>query len=196
VKESHLEYSNRVVDAFAYAHELHREQVRKQSDVPYITHLIAVAALVGGGGGDEDQFIAALLHDAAEDQGGYETLEAIRGRFGDTVAGYVAGCTDAFENPKPDWRERKTRYIAHVSGASEKQKLIVASDKLHNARCILSDLQSRGDGIWDMFNKGREATLWYYAEMVRNLGNGWDHPILRELAHTVDRIHRHVADMG
>ncbi len=188
-----MEYSSRVVDAFSFAYELHRAQVRKQSEAPYITHLIAVAALVGGGGGDEDQFIAALLHDAAEDQGGHATLEAIRGRYGDTVAGYVAGCTDAFENPKPEWHERKTRYIAHVAGASEKQKLIVASDKLHNARCILSDYQSRGDTVWDMFKPGRDATLWYYAEMVRALGEGWDHPILRELAHTVDRIHRLVA---
>ena len=58
-------------------------------------------------GGDEDQAIAALLHDAIEDQGGDRTRREIRRRFGERVVGIVDGCTDAEVIPKPPWRERK-----------------------------------------------------------------------------------------
>ena len=44
--------------------------MRKGTSIPYITHLLAVAAIVGENGGTEDEVVAALLHDAPEDQGG------------------------------------------------------------------------------------------------------------------------------
>ena len=185
-----MEYSPRVVEAFAYAYALHRTQVRKGSRVPYITHLMEVAAIVGRYGGDEDQFIAALLHDAVEDQGGRKTLSAIRERFGPKVAEYVEGCTDSYEIPKPEWRERKTKFIEITVSAPPKQKLIIAADKLHNARSILSDLHEKGDKAWAIFKSGRDEVLWYYAEMVCALSSGWSHPILRELADTVDTMQR------
>lgn len=185
-----MEYSPRIVDAFAFAYELHRKQVRKGSRVPYITHLMGVAAIVGRYAGDEDQFIAALLHDAVEDQGGLETLDRIRERFGDTVAGYVAGCSDSDDSPKPPWRERKERFIAFVKSAPPEQRLVIAADKLHNARAIVSDLHEKGNALWDLFKAGREGTLWYYAEVVRALGEGWTHPLLRELSHAVDAMQR------
>lgn len=185
-----MEYSPRIVDAFAFTYELHRKQVRKGSRVPYITHLMGVAAIVGRYAGDEDQFIAALLHDAVEDQGGLETLDRIRERFGDTVAGYVAGCSDSDDSPKPAWRERKERFIAFVKSAPPEQRLVIAADKLHNARAIVSDLHEKGNALWDLFKAGREGTLWYYAEVVRALGEGWTHPLLRELSHAVDAMQR------
>jgi (p)ppGpp synthase/HD superfamily hydrolase len=158
--------------------------------VPYLTHLMGVAAIVGRYGGDEEQFIAALFHDAVEDQGGRETLERIRERFGDTVAGYVEGCTDSDRDPKPPWQERKEQFIEAASHASPEQKLIVAADKLHNARSIVSDLHDRGNAVWKMFKGGREGTLWYYSEIVRALSTGWSHRLLRELAEEVDIMHR------
>ncbi len=185
-----MEYSPRIVDAFALMYELHRTQVRKGSHVPYITHLMGVAAIVGRYGGDEDQFIAALLHDAVEDQGGLETLERIREAFGDTVAAYVEGCTDADTEPKPPWQERKEQFIASMAHASPDQRLIVAADKLHNARSIVSDMHEWGNGVWKRFKGGREGTLWYYSEMVRALSEGWSHRILRELAEEVDLLNR------
>jgi len=185
-----MEYSPRIVDAFAFTYELHRKQVRKGSHVPYITHLMGVAAIVGRHGGDEDQFIAALLHDAVEDQGGLETLERIRERFGDTVAAYVAGCSDSDNSPKPPWRERKERFIEFAKTASHEQRLVIAADKLHNVRSIISDLYEQGNAVWGLFKAGREGTLWYYAEIVRALGEGWTHPLLRELSHAVDAMQR------
>jgi (p)ppGpp synthase/HD superfamily hydrolase len=185
-----MEYSPRIVDAFAFAYELHRTQVRKGSRVPYVTHLMGVAAIVGRYGGDEDQFIAALLHDAVEDQGGIETLDRIRERFGATVADYVAGCSDSDDAPKPPWRERKERFIEFTRTASPKQRLIIAADKLHNTRALISDLREKGNAFWDLFKAGREGSLWYYAEIVRALAEGWTHPLLRELTEEVDVLRR------
>ncbi len=110
-----LPISSRFREATDYALTLHAEQRRKGSNVPYIAHLFAVAALAMEHGADEDQAIAALLHDAVEDQGGEPTLIAIREKFGDRVAELVDGCTDAYVQPKPPWRERKEAYLAHLA---------------------------------------------------------------------------------
>src|SRR5690606_29786959 len=116
------------------AMELHHWQTRKGTDIPYVTHLWAVAALVGEYGGDEEQVIAALLHDAIEDQGDKMTFEQIRERFGKTVVDIVRGCTDAETIPKPPWKIRKQHYLAHLTTGSPHVKLVSAADKLHNAR--------------------------------------------------------------
>jgi len=93
--------------ALQFASGLHHSQCRKGTPVPYISHLMAVSALVLEAGGDEDLAIAALLHDAVEDQGGPPTLETIRRMFGDRVADVVMECSDTDREPKPPWRERK-----------------------------------------------------------------------------------------
>jgi (p)ppGpp synthase/HD superfamily hydrolase len=101
-------YTEKFERALDYAARLHKYQCRKGTSIPYITHLLAVASLVGENGGTEEEVVAALLHDAPEDQGGEATLEDIRTNFGDEVAKTVDGCTDTYEDPKPPWRERKT----------------------------------------------------------------------------------------
>ena len=116
---------------------------RKGSQTPYIAHPLGVASLVLEDGGDEDEAIAALLHDAPEDQGGLETLEQIRIRFGERVASIVDGCTDTYETPKPPWRRRKDDYLAHLPTASPSVWRVSLADKLHNARTILVDLHAR-----------------------------------------------------
>jgi hypothetical protein len=108
-----------IAQDLVYAAGLHAGQTRKGGEeIPYIGHLPGVCSLTLEAGGDEDQAIAALLHDAAEDQGGRETLEEIRRRFGDRVARIVEACTDTFETPKPDWRRRKERYVEHLEAAA------------------------------------------------------------------------------
>ena len=186
-----MEYSERVVEAFALMYELHRTQLRKGSRTPYITHLLGVASLVGGHGGDENQFIAALLHDAVEDQGGRETLEKIRAEFGDDVAGLVLACSDADTDPKPPWQERKDQFLESVRKADGRVKLIVAADKLHNSRELAGHLLDRGPEVWKIFKAGKERTLWFQAEILKALEQGgWRHPILRELNDAVDMLHR------
>lgn len=154
--------SERFREALVFADELHDGQTRKQSTIPYVSHLLAVAATVLEFGGNEDQAIAALFHDAAEDQGGQQTLDQIRARFGDAVANMVAACTDTFEDPKPPWRGRKEAFIASLAGLGGQARLIVAADKLHNAQSCLRDFGHLGDVFWERFTGGRDGSLWYY----------------------------------
>jgi len=158
--------SQRFEDALVYAARLHAKQIRKGTTIPYVSHLLSVASIVLEHGGNEVEAIAALLHDAIEDQGGTETREEIRRRFGDAVASIVDGCTDAEVNPKPPWKERKEQYIARLSHASPSILLVSAADKLHNARAILGDYRALGENLWDRFNGGKEGTLWYYKSLV------------------------------
>ena len=127
---------------------------------------MVVAALVIEQGGNEDQAIGALLHDAAEDQGGAETLEDIRERFGDAVAEIVADCTDAWTEPKPDWQTRKVEYLAMLPAKPQQSLLVSLADKTHNAEAILFDYQVLGDLLWKRFNGGKEGTRWYYGALA------------------------------
>ena len=113
--ESKWAPGERFSGALKYAVELHASQRRKGSDTPYIGHLLGVCGLVIEDGGSEDEAIAALLHDAAEDQGGEATLEEIEELFGPEVRRIVASCSDTFEMPKPPWRERKEDYVAAIA---------------------------------------------------------------------------------
>ena len=132
--------------ALLYATHVHGGQVRKGTSIPYVAHLLAVAATVLEYGGSEDMAIAALLHDAVEDQGGEPRLSDIRNRFGDRVADIVRSCSDSVVNTsagqqKEDKRTRKTQYIEHLETADQETLLVSLSDKIHNARSILRDLR-------------------------------------------------------
>ena len=142
----------------------------KLSGEPYLAHLLAVAAIVMEHGGNEDEAIAALLHDAVEDQGGLPTLEEIRRRFGPAVAEIVEGCSDAVVTPKPPWRQRKEAYIARLRNASASVRLVSAADKLHNARSHpRASIVASGESLWANFRGGRDGTLWYYRTVVETL---------------------------
>jgi (p)ppGpp synthase/HD superfamily hydrolase len=180
-----LPYGEKFGDALSYAARVHRDQRRKGAQVPYVTHLLAVAAIAGENGGTEDEVVAALLHDAPEDQGGEARLEDIRKRFGEEVGGIVAGNTDTFEDPKPPWRERKERYVARIAHEPESVRLVSAADKLHNARSILADLRSSGNELWQRFNRGKEGTLWYYRVLVEAFETAGSNPIVEELDRVV-----------
>ena len=152
----------RLQRAFRYAAEKHAGQTRKQTAVPYLAHLMAVAALVLEAGGDEEIAIAALLHDVVEDCGGMPRLREVRKLFGARVAKIVEGCTDSFGEPKPAWMERKKDYLREVKHADAETRLISASDKLHNVRTILADYRQNGETIWTRFSGKKDGTLWYY----------------------------------
>jgi len=158
--------TDRFQDALLYALQLHKNQVRKNKNIPYFAHLMSVTALVMEAGGDEEETIAALLHDAVEDQGGHHRLRDIRDQFGDRVADIVDGCTDAYKTPKPPWQERKKQYLSQLSTASPSIILVSLADKVHNARSIYRDLTREGSEIWENFNGGKEGTLWYYHELT------------------------------
>ena len=182
--------SARFEDALVFAARLHSTQVRKGTQVPYVAHLLAVAGLVLEHGGDEDTAIAALLHDAVEDQGGAATREAIRARFGDHVTAIVDGCTDTDVTPKPPWRARKEAYLAHLPTTSDEVRLVSAADKLHNARTLLTDYRQWGEAVWERFNGGRAGTLWYYRALVTTFRAVEVTPLVEELDRTVTELER------
>lgn len=184
-----MQPTERFIDALIYATRLHAGQTRKGSDTPYIAHLLAVTALVLEHGGTEEEAIAALLHDAVEDQGGRPTLETIRARFGDEVASIVAGCTDTDEIHKPSWRPRKERYIAHLRSAPHSVRLVSAADKLHNARSVLADYLELGESLWSRFTGNREGTLWFYPAVTEALRDATqpDESQLAALIHELER---------
>lgn len=171
--------------ALAYASCIHRTQQRKGSAIPYISHLLGVAAIALENGADEDQAIAALLHDAAEDQGGRERLADIEAHFGIAVATMVDHCTDAHEEPKPDWRPRKEGYIASLSAKPPSSLAVSLADKTHNAGAINADLRQHGAAVWDRFTGRKDGTLWYYRALAqafqRHLPGGATERFVREV---------------
>ena len=183
-------YGEKFEEALGYAARVHRDQTRKGTPTPYVTHLLAVAAIVGENGGTENEVIAALLHDAPEDQGGEARLEDIRERFGEEVAGIVAGNTDTYEDPKPPWRERKEGYVNRIARKPYSVRLVSAADKLHNARSILADLRTVGDELWQRFNGGKEGTLWYYRALAEAFETAGPNSVVEELDRVVCELER------
>jgi (p)ppGpp synthase/HD superfamily hydrolase len=185
--------SPRFAEAVAWAIELHGDQVRKGTPIPYVSHLLAVAALVLEGGGSEDEAIAAVLHDTLEDTDA--TARDIEERFGRDVAQIVLACTDTTESPKPPWRPRKEAYLRHLAeeATTDGALLVAAADKLHNARSILADLRRDGDQLWTRFNAGPEDQLWYYRSLVDILSRRLPGPLTDELARVVTDLERAIS---
>lgn len=182
--------SGRFLEALAYAAGLHARQTRKGTDTPYVAHLLGVCALVIEHGGGEDEAIAALLHDAPEDQGGRATLETIRARFGARVAALVEACSDTLEMPKPPWRARKERYLAHLEHADDAVRLVSAADKLYNARTVLDDLRTIGPAVFERFTGKKEGTLWYYRALSERFTRLGPPALAAELERVVSEMER------
>ena len=180
--------TDRFGEALTFAERAHRTQTRKGTDIPYVSHLMAVAAVVLEHGGDEDQAIAALLHDVVEDQGGAAIAREIRVRFNDRVADIVLACTDTDAVPKPPWRARKEAYIASVETKHADALLVTLADKLHNAIAILEDHRRIGDAIWSRFTGGRDGTLWYYRALAAALARRRPGPLADRLLRTVAEL--------
>ena len=167
-------------EALAYAAAVHDGQLRKGTAIPYLSHLLAVAALVVEDGGSPDVIAAALLHDAAEDHGGHARLADIEGRFGARVAGIVAECSDTLETVKEPWRERKQRYLDHLVHASPEAVRVSLADKVANLRTIVDGYRVHGERFWRRFDADADP-LWYYRSVLAILRARSDSPLLGEL---------------
>lgn len=180
--------TERFGEALAFANRVHRGQLRKGTQVPYMAHLMGVASIALNFGAGEDEAIGALLHDAVEDQGGLPMLAEIRRRFGTRVADIVDGCTDSWTTPKPPWLERKKAYLEHVRNASASVQLVSASDKLYNVRAIVRDYRRVGDAVWARFNASPADILWYYQSLTEVFRREADGGVADELARAVDEL--------
>jgi len=187
--------SPRLAAAFEYARAAHGAQTRKGTEIPYISHLMSVSALVMENGGDEDQAIAGLLHDVVEDCGARHEA-VIRERFGERVAKIVMDLTDGVpdaDGRKEAWRPRKERFLARHETMDADSLLVSVCDKLHNAKSIGADLRA-GHDVFARFSRqiGRERVLWYYGELLRIFRTrlGAHDPLLREFDRAVGEICR------
>jgi (p)ppGpp synthase/HD superfamily hydrolase len=180
--------TNRFEDALVYATRLHTRQIRKGSGVPYVSHLLSVAALVLEDGGDEDEAIAALLHDAVEDQGGKTTRAEIYRLFGERVGSIVDGCTESDTLPKPPWRDRKQRYLEHLRQGTPSVRRVALADKLHNARSLLFDYRQQGEAIWSVFGAGKQGIFWFYHSLLELYRQIHASPMAEELARVITEL--------
>ncbi len=163
--------SPRLAEALLFALEKHGDQARKGTAIPYVTHLLSVAALVGESGGSEEEMQAALLHDTVEDGGGAPVLDEIRQRFGKGVAEIVDACTDDDSGAeKAPWLERKRRHLEHLAKSPLCVLRVACADKLHNAGAIARDFRDQGPAVFQRFRGDREGTLWYYRSLARIFG--------------------------
>src|SRR3954464_4354918 len=190
----------------------HRAQLRKGTEIPYVSHLLGVTSLVLEMGSSEDEAIAALLHDAAEagggeapaavvqggggGGGGEPMLDRIRAEYGEDVARIVRANSDTIVEPKPAWLRRKQDYVASIAGKRPDELRVSLADKLHNTRTILRDFRTHGNIVWERFTTGQRGVRWYYRAMYEALSLRRDDlgaaalPLLDELGWTVDEIDR------
>ena len=184
-----MRLSRQFEKALIYATRIHGGKLRKKTRIPYIGHILGVAAIALEYGANETEAIAALLHDTVEDCGGAKRLRDIERKFGKRVARIVEGCTDTDQIPKPPWLERKKDYLAHVRQASMPTKLVSVSDKLHNVRAILMDYREEGEKLWSRFNAGKQGALWYYRALVNAFRGGKRiQPLVQELDRVLTQL--------
>ena len=191
-----LHLTARFTGAVDYARHIHIER-RKGTDIPYIAHLLGVASLVMGEAGHagfpvtEDMVVAALLHDAAEDQGGLPRLRDIEQNFGPNVARMVEGLSDSLsEDPgnKQSWPERKQTYIDKLRGEPADVRLISVADKIYNARAILEDYRQIGPLVWKRFKRGRADQIWYFDQLLAVYKTFGTSRLVDELERVVEQL--------
>ncbi|MGO9181242.1 MAG: HD domain-containing protein [Candidatus Limnocylindrales bacterium] len=174
--------------ALLYATQVHGGQRRKGTTVPYVAHLLGVGSLVLEDGGDEDEAIGALLHDAAEDQGGQDRLDDIAARFGPTVARIVDGCSDTLDSPKPPWRARKAAYVARLEGEPSAVLRVSLADKLFNVRSIVRDVEHGGASVWARFSAPPAELARYHRSLDAVFSRRCPGPMARQYAEVVARL--------
>jgi (p)ppGpp synthase/HD superfamily hydrolase len=185
--------TRRLADALDFAVRAHGDQIRKGTTIPYVSHVLGVAALVLEGGGDEDLAIAGLLHDVLEDTSASATQ--IREAFGARVASIVESCSDTQEKPKPPALERKRNYLRHLEESDADTLLVSLADKLHNARTILLDFRTDALSLLARFNLSGNQTIWYYSQLADIYGRRRPGPMADELTRVVGDLRRELRNL-
>lgn len=154
--------SDRYANAMVFAFEVHLYQIRKDPrQTPYIAHCQGVATYVLEDGGSEDEAIAALTHDAPEDQD-MALLETIRERWGDNVASIVQACTE--DKTIKDYRDRKLHYALQIDAAGASAVKVSLADKLHTLHHSFL-VEARG-GSHDYSPSQCADVIWFYQTLV------------------------------
>jgi (p)ppGpp synthase/HD superfamily hydrolase len=175
-----------VEKALQIASKSHEGQYRKNTDIPYITHPVAVGMMLLNSGYREEIVAAGILHDTVEDTP--LTLEEIKREFGEKIAEIVEGSSEP--DKSLPWKDRKEHTIKYLKTAAEDIRAVVCADKLHNIRSIIRDYQQVGEEVWSRFNAGKEQQKWYYTNVVDSLGAHSSFELLTELQAEVNRLFR------
>jgi GTP pyrophosphokinase len=190
--------------ALMLASELHRKQKRKTSGAPYLSHLLGVCSLVLEDGGGENEAIAALLHDAVEDQGtAYPGGEiALRERIAREFGAEVGHLVDALtERPTPEtsairdkgerWRAHKQAYIEQILSYDLPVRRISCADSLYNVRSLITGYRSMGEKLWTRFlTRDAGDQLWGYSAISRAFVEAGGIGLAAELDDAVEQLHR------
>ena len=151
--------------AIEWAVKAHQNQKRKGTNVPYITHPLAVGIILAKSGCSDEVIVAGILHDTVEDTD--ITLDDIRKKFGEKVAAIVEGASEP--DKSLSWEERKSQTRNFLEGASLEVRFVSLADKLNNIMAIAADYADIGDEIWERFRRGRDAQKWHYQGLVQAL---------------------------
>ena len=151
--------------AIEVAVKAHQNQLRKGTDIPYITHPLAVGIILAKAGCSDDVIVAGILHDTVEDTS--ITLDYLRDTFGNKVATIVEGASEP--DKSLSWEKRKRHTLDSLKGAPPEVKFVALADKLNNIRAIAADYAKMGEELWERFNRGKEAQKWYYQGLVQAL---------------------------
>ena len=183
-----------IEEAFNIASHGHRDIVRKGTSIPYISHLLAVSALVIEHRGTEVQAAAALLHDVLEDTEIDEFF--LRALIDRPVVDIVVACSDTQIFPKPPWRERKEKYLRHLREMIAEPEvnpaiLVALADKVHNAETTADMVLHKGKTAKEIyddpnFNAKVDEQKWWYEGLVNEFRKSEVAPDL------VDRLDRAV----
>ena len=183
--------------AFGVASWAHRDDVRKGTSIPYLSHLLAVSALVIENGGTEGQAAAALLHDAIEDTEIDEFM--LRALIDRQVVDIVVACSDALKRPKPSWRPRKEKYLNHLREMIAEPEpnpaiLVALADKVHNAETTanmvtLQEMTAEQVFANPKFNAKVDEQKWWYTSLVNEFQKSKVSPgLVRRLERAVNLI--------
>lgn len=170
--------------AIEFAAAAHRDQNRKGTEIPYISHPYGVGMILQRAGCSEEVIASGLLHDTLEDT--QTTEEELLALFGRTVLEIVKGCSEPDKGAS--WEERKQHTLDELKHASLSIRQVSCADKLHNIRSVRRDLVQVGEEAWSRFKRGRNSQKWYYKGLVESLGYTSRFALLDDLEDEVEEV--------
>lgn len=156
---------NIIQKAIDTAAKAHSTQLRKGTDIPYITHPFGVSMLLQQANCPNDVVAAGILHDTLEDTA--LTKKDLLRHFGPYVTSLVVAASET--NKDLSWFERKEHTILDIAHRTPDELYVIIADKLHNLQSIRMDLEANGKKTWNRFNQGYREQRWYYTSLYQQI---------------------------
>jgi (p)ppGpp synthase/HD superfamily hydrolase len=165
--------------ALDHAAVWHSGQVRKYpaAQVPYVSHIAGVTAILARHGFDEEVLAAGALHDVLEDCG--VTRAELARLFSARVADLVHAVSE--EDKSLPWEERKEKYLERFARAPWDAQAIGIADKVDNFVSIVVCARDHGDP-WSMLKRGKDAQMRRFEAFAGAVAALPEHPLCAEFA--------------